>query len=339
MTTEGGFEEGKRIAIYARVSTEEQASKGHSLEAQVEALKKFCDDNGLRYCRVYKDNGQSGTNLDRPMLQKMLDHAFQGLFDGILVWKVDRLSRRMKDLLELVDYLKSCDVTVKSSTEPIDPSTPMGECVFNMMGNFAQMEQRMLVERVKLGLRRRWEQGKWKGGVPPYGYDYNLETERLEVNEEEAKVVRMMFKHYLRVKSIRMVTNYLNRKGILTRSGGTWIDSTAGIILSRQTYNGVLKIGDVINELPELRIITKRTFEKAQGLREKRKRLGPRVKPKQPLLVNGSNCHNCRTALLGEMRYCPQCGARQMELGVMRKSIDNSSNEEGFESESVITEV
>ncbi|MCK4442960.1 MAG: recombinase family protein, partial [Thermoplasmata archaeon] len=212
----------RRVAIYVRVSTEEQASKGHSLEAQVEALKKFCENNDLRYCRVYKDNGHSGTNLDRPMLQKMLDHAFQGLFDGIVVWKIDRLSRRMRDLLELVDYLKSCDVAVRSATEPFDMGTPMGECMFNMMGNFAQLEHGMLVERVKLGLRRRWEQGKWKGGVPPYGYDYNLETEKLDVNEEEAKVVRKIFKHYLRVKSMRMVTNYLNRKEIPTRNGGWW---------------------------------------------------------------------------------------------------------------------
>jgi site-specific DNA recombinase len=246
------------------------------------------------------------------MLQKMLDHAFQGLFDGIVVWKVDRLSRRMRDLLELVDYLKSCGVTVKSSTEPIDPSTPMGECVFNMMGNFAQMEQRMLVERVKLGLRRRWEQGKWKGGVPPYGYDYNRETEKLEVNEDEAMVVRKVFKHYLRVKSMRMVTNYLNRKGILTRSGGMWIDSTVGVILSRQTYNGVLNIGDVVNELPELRIISKRTFERVRELRKKRGAHRPRRKLRQTSVMVETTCCNCGTTIHPGMRFCPICGMEQI---------------------------
>ena len=251
------------------------------------------------------------------MLQKMLDHAFQGLFDGILVWKVDRLSRRMRDLLELVDYLKSCGVTVKSSTEPIDPSTPMGECVFNMMGNFAQMEQRMLVERVKLGLRRRWEQGKWKGGVPPYGYDYNLETEKLEVNEEEAKVVRKVFKHYLRVKSMRMVTNYLNRKEIPTRNGGMWIDSTVGVILSREPYNGVLKIGDVVIELPELRIVSKRTFARVEALRKKRRKFKPKNHSRSTTFDVEKHCSRCGIMVLPGMRFCPSCGIEQEDLGAI----------------------
>ncbi|TET89757.1 MAG: recombinase family protein [Methanomassiliicoccales archaeon] len=236
----------KRVAIYARVSTEEQAKKGYSLEAQIESLKRFCKKNQRRYCRVYKDNGHSGTSLDRPKLQMMLDHAYHGLFEEIIVWKIDRLSRSMRDLIELVEYFKACNVAVKSVTEPFDLNTPIGECVFNMMGNFAQLEHKTTMERINLGLRRRWEQGKWKEGVPPFGYDYNKETEKLEVNEEEARVVRKMFRHYLRVKSIRMTANYLNRKGIPTRNGGKWIDSTVGIVLSRETYNGVLKIGDVI---------------------------------------------------------------------------------------------
>lgn len=311
---EDGSENG-RVAIYARVSTEEQATKGHSLEAQVDALKKFCDANDLKYCRIYKDNGHSGTNLNRPMLQKMLDHAFQGLFEGVIIWKIDRLSRREKDLLELVDYLKSCDVAVRSATEPFDMGTPMGECMFNMMGNFAQLEHGMLVERVKLGLRRRWEQGKWKGGVPPYGYDYNRETEKLEVNEEEAKVVRKIFKHYLRVKSMRMVTNYLNRKGIPTRNGGWWIDSTVGAILSRETYNGVLKIGDVVNEMPELRIVTRRTFESVETLRKERGKCKPRRKTRTMDIEMERLCDNCKAMVLPGMRFCPTCGRKQSTDG------------------------
>jgi hypothetical protein len=190
----------------------------------------------------------------------------------------------------------------------------MGECVFNMMGNFAQMEQRMLVERVKLGLRRRWEQGKWKGGVPPYGYDYNLETEKLEVNEEEAKVVRKVFKHYLRVKSMRMVTNYLNRKKIPTRSGGMWIDSTVGVILSRETYNCVLKIGDVVNELPELRIVSKRTFERVRELKKKRGVHRPRRTLRPMSVMDETTCHNCGTTIHPGMRFCPICGIEQIGL-------------------------
>lgn len=221
----------------------------------------------------------------------------------------------MRDLIELVEYFKACNVAVKSVTEPFDLNTPIGECVFNMMGNFAQLEHKTMMERINLGLRRRWEQGKWKGGVPPFGYDYNKKTEKLEVNEEEAKVVRKMFRHYLRVKSIRMVANYLNRKGIPTRNGGNWRDSTVGDILSRQTYGGVLKIGDVVNELLELRIVSKRTFEKAQEIRRKRRTFRPRKKQEHPLMEGAVFCHNCGTVLFGEMRYCPECGVKQMGFG------------------------
>jgi site-specific DNA recombinase len=233
---------------------------------------------------------------------------------GVLI----TICRRMRALLELVDYLKSCDVAVRSATEPFDMGTPMGECMFNMMGNFAQLEHGLLVERVKLGLRRRWEQGKWKGGVPPYGYDYNRETEKLEVNEEEAKVVRMAFKHYIGVKSMKIVTNYLNRKGIPTRNGGFWRDSTVAAILSRTTYDGTLKTGDVVKELPELRIVSKRTFRKVQELRKRRGACKPRVKLERAPLTSELSCHNCNTPLLTGMRYCPECGARQTHLDAVR---------------------
>jgi site-specific DNA recombinase len=220
----------------------------------------------------------------------------------------------MRALLELVDYLKSCDVAVRSATEPFDMGTPMGECMFNLMGNFAQLEQGMLVERVKLGLRRRWEQGKWKGGDPPYGYDYNRETEKLEVNEEEAKVVRKVFKHYLRVKSMRMVTNYLNRKEIPTRNGGMWIDSTIGRILSRGTYDGVLRIGNVVNEMPELRIISKRTFGRVEALRKKRRKFMPKNHSRSITLDVEIHCNRCGIMVLPGMRFCPSCGIEQGDL-------------------------
>lgn len=302
----------KRVALYARVSTEEQAKKGYSLEAQIESLKRFCKKNQRRYCRVYKDNGHSGTSLDRPKLQMMLDHAYHGLFEEIIVWKIDRLSRSMRDLIELVEYFKACNVAVKSVTEPFDLNTPIGECVFNMMGNFAQLEHKTMIERINLGLRRRWEQGKWKGGVPPYGYDYNKKTERLEVKEEEAKIVKKIFTHYLRRKSLRLVTNYLNTKKMPPRNGTKWRDSTVGVILSRKTYVGILKIGDVVNTLPELRIVSKRTFEKVQELRKRRRTFKPRIRNEESFMEGGMFCHNCGTTLFMGMRYCPECGVKQM---------------------------
>jgi len=119
-----------KISIYISVSTEDQVKAGYSLEVQREYLASFAKREGLEIFKVYQDNGISGYSADRPALIALLKDAQDKKFDLVLVYKIDRFSRNLKDLLNLVDELSSCGVGFKSATEPFDTTTSAGKLMF-----------------------------------------------------------------------------------------------------------------------------------------------------------------------------------------------------------------
>jgi site-specific DNA recombinase len=297
------------VALYARVSTNEQAENGHSLEAQCDILKKYANQVGYKYHRIYRDGGYSGKDLNRPALQQLLWGAYYHKFDELFVWRIDRLTRDTHDLLEIIEYLKACDVLVKSATEPFfDTTTPTGECMLTVMGSFSQMERKILVERIRMGLQKRREEGKWSG-TPPYGYDYDKTKETLVINAEEAKIVKLIFDNYLERKSMPAVRDYLNAQGIRPRISEKWQVTSIAAILSKKIYTGIVKTGDEEKEIASLRIIVDKLFQVCQTLRNERRNQSPKLKEMPKTYEEGCFCHSCGRHCQGDMKFCPGCGA------------------------------
>ena len=235
-----------RCAIYTRVSTEDQVREGYSLEVQREYLLDFAKRNGWEVYapkgqQVYHDDGISGYVLERPALQQMLIDAKQKKFDLVLVYKLDRFSRRLKDLLEMVDQLDAWGVGFKSATEPFETTSSAGRLMLQQLGSFAEFERNRIAERVFPGMVKSIQQGHWHGArYSPYGYRYIKEQKRLEVVPEEAKIVKMIFLMYLSSKSTTQIAGYLYDKGYQTRSGGRFQTSLIGSILKSPFYLGKL---------------------------------------------------------------------------------------------------
>ncbi len=182
-----------KIVIYIRVSTEDQAREGYSLEVQREYLESFAKREGHEVFKVYCDDGISAYSIRRPALQELLQDAKVKKFELVLVHKIDRFSRNLKDLLNLADELSSYSVGFKSATEPFDTTTSVGKLMFQQLGSFAEFERNRIAERVFPGMLKGVQQGNWQGArYSPYGYRYNKANKLLEIDELEAKLFKSL---------------------------------------------------------------------------------------------------------------------------------------------------
>lgn len=173
-----------KVALYIRVSTQDQAKEGYSLEVQREYLESFARREGYAIFKVYSDDGISAYSTRRPALQQLLADAKAKKFELVSAYKIDRFSRNLKDLLMLVDELSSYGVAFKSTTEPFDTTTSTGKMMFQQLGSFAEFERNRIAERVFPGMVKSVKLGNWQGArYSPYGYRYNKEKRLLEIDE------------------------------------------------------------------------------------------------------------------------------------------------------------
>ena len=209
-----------RVAIYVRVSTKEQAMEGYSVGEQTERLTKFCEAHDWMIVKIYTDAGHSGADTDRPALQEMLQDIRDRKIDKVLVYKLDRLSRSQKDTLKLIeDEFLEHNTDFESMTEKLDTSTPHGRAMIGILAAFAQLEREMITERMSMGMEARMKEGKWRGGAQiPFGYDYDLEKEKLTVNEYEAAIVKDLFKEYTEGTPLHSIAQELRDTGRTLRS-------------------------------------------------------------------------------------------------------------------------
>ncbi|TRZ48790.1 recombinase family protein [bacterium] len=230
-----------KLALYIRVSTEDQAKEGYSLEVQREYLESFAKREGLEIFKVYQDDGISGYSTERPALKELLKAAKEKKFDLVLVYKIDRFSRNLKDLLNLGDELSTYGVGFKSATEPFDTTNSAGKLMFQQLGSFAEFERNRIAERVFPGMVKGVQRGNWQGArYAPYGYKYNKEKKLLEIGEEESKIVKLIYTMFLCDKSIRAITEYLTRKGYRNSKGNIFSTKLIGDILKNRIYTGKL---------------------------------------------------------------------------------------------------
>ena len=229
-----------RVAVYARVSTQEQAVEGTSLDHQSDQLALYCRSQGWEIVQRYVDAGYTGKDENRPGLKHLLADAKLGLFNKVVVYKMDRLARNLRLLLEIEEKLGQHGTSFHSASEVFDTSTANGRHFLQMLGMVSEWEREAIIERTKAGRLQRYTQGCWGPGHPPYGYTYNRETKKLVINEPEARIVRRIFEEYAAGKSMWGIANILNDKGIPSRrkDGKGWRNTSVRDVLFNPAYKG-----------------------------------------------------------------------------------------------------
>lgn len=227
-----------RCAIYVRVSTQEQFDEGFSIPAQKERLRAFCASQGWKVVHEYVEEGYSAKDTNRPQLQAMIEDLKKGSFDIVLVYRLDRLTRSVLDLYNLMKTFEEHQVSFKSATEVYDTSTAMGRLFITLVAALAEWERNNLAERVKFGTQQMVDQGLRPGSPRPYGYKY--QDKKLILVEEEAKWVKFIFDKYITTGS-QTIAIELNQMGVRTKKGEPWNGSSIRYILENPLYAGLLR--------------------------------------------------------------------------------------------------
>jgi len=324
-----------RVALYARVSTDEQ-KEGQTIDSQIGELESFCRQQAWQVCGVYKDEGYSGALLVRPALDRLRDDASKGAFSAVLINDVDRLARDVSHLAVIRRDLERRGIRVVFRKLPGNAS-PTHDLMINILGSFAQFERELMMDRVRRGMRHRVEVKKQVlTSHAPYGYRYvrkNRETGSvgsLEINPEEASVVKQIYSWVERegLSGHRVVTR-LNDLKIVPRKGArSWARTSVMRILRSEVYAGTWHYGKhqgyeaptrpgalprykkstksgkrrrpksewLPVALPEeLHIVSRKTWEAVQKQIDANITFSPR--------------HSSRTYVLGGLIRCGACGA------------------------------
>ena len=233
-----------RVAIYARVSTEEQLS-GFGLENQDDVNNRWIDARThLGYKRVdtYEDRGVSGTIIERPELMRLGRDARAGKIDVVLVYAFDRIGRVGRAFWRWIWELEDYNVAVASATQDIDTSTPVGLLALQQYASFAEMEHGMIIARMQGGLNAKARQGGWVGGTPPYGYriqDKGTRKSALVIDREEAETVMRVYDWLVSERlGTPEIARRLNIEGRLTRSGREWDSNNLRKIFKENSFAG-----------------------------------------------------------------------------------------------------
>ncbi len=161
----------KKVAIYCRVSTQEQAEEGYSLEEQQRLIREYCQQKNYEVAMVYEDAGISGKDIrHRPAMQQLLEDASKKKFHLVMSWKINRISRKLSDAIKIVETLEKYGIGYQSYSEPFESSTPAGKMQFQMMALVGEFERNTIAQNVKMGMRAKAMSGEWCGGIPPFGY-------------------------------------------------------------------------------------------------------------------------------------------------------------------------
>ncbi|MBU0894834.1 MAG: recombinase family protein [Nanoarchaeota archaeon] len=187
----------KRVALYLRVSTDEQAKHGISLEAQLKKLQDYCEFKDWEVFKVYKDEGISGSSIKkRKAFKQMLEESKEGKFSAIIVTKIDRAFRNTRDALNILEDLGINKIDFVSVGEDIDTTTAMGKAMFTMVSAFAQLEREMNVGRVKDVRQMRFDKGMFPARSP-FGYKPLIKDKKIvsfKIDRKQAEIVSGCFK-------------------------------------------------------------------------------------------------------------------------------------------------
>ena len=298
-----------KVALYVRVSTTSQLEEGYSIEEQKAKLESYCDIKDWHIYKVYTDGGFSGSTTERPALEQLIKDAQSKLFDTVLVYKLDRLSRSQKDTLYLIEdiFLKN-NIEFVSLLENFDTSTPFGRAVIGLLSVFAQLEREQIKERMQLGKLGRAKAGKsmmW--AKTSYGYNYDKETGSMTVNEYEALAVKEIYSLYLAGMSITKLRDKINED---YPKQPAWSYRTIRGILANPVYCGLNQYKGQTFQGTHKPIISLVDFEQTQRELAKRQQTARELSNPRPFqakymlsgLAQCGYCHAPLKVILGQKR-------------------------------------
>lgn len=240
-----------KVAIYCRVSTEEQAEEGYSIGEQERLLRDYCEKNQYQVTEIYSDAGISGKDIShRPAMRKLLQDATEKKFNLVISWKINRLSRKLIDAIKIVDTLEKYGITYRSFSEPFETDTPAGKMQFQMMALIGEFERSTIAQNVKMGMCAKARSGEWCGGVAPLGYKWVLmedtknssrQKSKLEIDKKEAETVRLIYELYASGKGYKAIANQINKAGYRSKRGNTFSVAQLRTILTNPVYIGKVR--------------------------------------------------------------------------------------------------
>ncbi len=294
------------VRAYIRVSTEEQALSGFSLQAQADCLQSVAQSRGWRIARVYQDDGYSAKDMNRPGLRQLLQDAQPG--DILLVYKLDRLTRSVRDLEDLLRHFDQRGLMFQSATEQFETTTASGRLFLRIVTEIAQWERETIAERSAMGKRKKVELGEWAGGPVPYGYKA-VPSDKVKAGKRllklvpdppKARVVSAIFERYISGYGMRAICRWLNDElGVRTSSGARWRVSSLSRLLTNPIYCGDVTHGRRLKS-ETIRVpgshqplISPDLFERVQQLFAVRKGMPPRQATGAYPLAGVARCGVC----------------------------------------------
>ena len=292
----------RRVALYTRISTDE-ANQPYSLGAQRDRLEAYvAAQPGWTISARYEDRA-SGKSLERPALTNARHAAQAELFDLLLVFRVDRLSRNLGQLATLIEELEHAGVAFQSMTEPFETTTPAGRMMVQMLGVFAEFERASIIERISAGMERKASRGEWTVGSYPYGYCRGPDGPGLTPDRAAAQVVPDVFERYVKHhQGSGAIAEWLNQRGLRTTRGGLWTRASVLKLLGNRVYLGEVPFRGLWHPGQHPAIIDPDLFERAQRLRAGRATKPARRRTNaSPFLLSGLRiiCDRCGSPLVG----------------------------------------
>lgn len=290
----------KKVAFYGRYSSNNQTEQ--SIEGQRHVCEDYAAKNGLQIVAEYVDRAQSGTTDKRQQFQQMISDSERGLFEGILVYKLDRFARDRYDSAIYKKKLRERGISVISATEPIT-DTPEGvimEALIEGMDMYYSME---LARKMNRGKAESVRKGKFVGNVPPIGY--KVADHRLVVDELTAPIVQEVFRRYTAGETQGQIMADLNRRGIPNNAGHEWSTTNVSKLLQNRCYIGIYAVHGC-GESPCPAIIDQDTWDAAQKRREESVKLNRSRKGGYNYILTGKMvCARCGSSVSG---YTMQSG-------------------------------
>lgn len=313
-----------RAVSYSRFSSHNQRTE--SIDAQQRAIYKYIAENQYTPVGDYVDEALTGTNTQRPGFQSMLDDAQKGLFDVVIVHKMDRFSRDVYDALDVQRKLALYGVRIESVIERFE-ETPEGQLQKVIQLGVGQYYSQNLAREVVKGLKENAYKAIHNGGIPPYGFDVDPDTKKYLINEHEAEAVRIMFEKLIQGWSYRELAEYLNLLGYRTKIGNKFSATSSFYdILTNPKYKGEYVFNRSVSKPKQLgmkrshrknkneeeiiripngvpAIVDEETFELVQKLLKQRRRSKGQHKAKEVYLLTGLvECAECGSAYHGSSR-------------------------------------
>ena len=258
--------------------------EGYSIEAQIELVTAYLKSKECTEFKVYTDPGYSGKDLNRPAIQQLIQDIKDGKIDTVLVFKLDRLSRSQKDTLYMIEEVfNKYDVGFISIRESFDTTTPFGKAMIGILSVFAQLERETIIERTRLGLKKRAEDGYWRGGGKlPFVYDYDRNTGILVVNPERKIIFDLM-------KTLRLQGFSYPQLEAVTGIDQAWIQN----ILNCKTNLGLIPYKGETYKGKHEAVISQEEFDELQIIEK-----------------NRSQSQRASHYILSGKIYCGRCGAK-----------------------------